>query len=282
MWQVDHGVRGAAVPAVERSDHEREHPFRRRRRDRDVGEGAPSVSGWPRVDGLSGPHRSVEPVDQDRSPGGRVLRAHRAVETRSRSVHLRSAHPGPHRRPPKRDGPLPPPALGRHAPAGCHRDGTCIVTGAPHPRRADNRSRRNRGSRGPRPDPRPAPGDRRRGAVDRSQPGRHSHDVRPRRCDVCRAHHRRGSGTRGLRQSQAPVHDRPPERDPPKRAAQDRPGALDHPRQPPRHRNRSSRPACTSTGANWPTKPAEPRCRNGRCNRQGIACGATTSIASTS
>ena len=105
-----------------------------------------------RLDGLPEPRRRAEPVDpgrRRRSPRRSPCSARRrATATRASS---RGARARADRRPGLGDGALPAPALGRHAAARRDRDGAREGSGAPHPRRADDRSRRDGRGRGARP-----------------------------------------------------------------------------------------------------------------------------------
>ena len=98
------------------------------------------------------PGARAEPDAADRRPGGRGLprsptRSPKLADQRARG----DARQGPDRRPGQRHAPLPAPALGRHAAARGHRHGARQGPVAAHPRRADDRPRRDRRGRGARP-----------------------------------------------------------------------------------------------------------------------------------
>ncbi len=128
------------------------------------------------------PGSCAEPVDPRRRPGRRGVHDRRARTDedaeRAREVHARQ---GADRGPGAGHAPLPAPALGRDAAARRDRDGARLRPDAAHPRRADDRARRDRRGRGARPRRRPAGGVRHERPVHQPQPRRDREDVRARR-----------------------------------------------------------------------------------------------------
>ena len=77
---------------TQRADHRRPDPGRRRRHHEDVRRRAAHVPDAPRVDGLPGPGRGAEPVDQGRAAGHRGVHACSArTRTQARSQRARGA-----------------------------------------------------------------------------------------------------------------------------------------------------------------------------------------------
>ena len=237
MRQVDHRLRRAALPAVERPHHRRARPRRRRRRDRDGRRRAAPVPRPRRVDGVPGSRLGAEPGVAHRAPGRRVLHAAGPVEGRGEEACTRGVAARAHRRSGAGHAALPAPALGRDAATGRDRHGAGIRPEAARARRADHRTRRHRRGRGARPRARPAHRHRRGDPADRPQPRRDPHDVRPGRRDVRRQGRRGGSGPAGVRRSAAPVHGRPAQLPAAPRHPQGRAPADDDPRHaaPDRH-----------------------------------------------
>ena len=119
-----------------------------------------TVPDTPRLDGLPGPGRRAEPVDQGRAAGHRGFHRPRPERRPGHGQRARRAQARPDRRPGAGDGALSPPAVGRHAATRRHRDGPGLRTATPRARRTDDRPRRHR--RGERPRPRPCPASPRR------------------------------------------------------------------------------------------------------------------------
>ena len=107
-------------------------------------------------------------------------------------------------------------------------------------RRADDRPRRHRRSRGARSRADPARRDERRDPADRPQPRRHPLDVRSGRRHVRRQDRRAGRRPGDLRRAEASVHRRAAQRDPAARVAQDRSRAVHDPGQPAPDRRESA------------------------------------------
>jgi hypothetical protein len=185
------------------------------------------------------PVQALNPALRIGRPGRRVVPHPRPLDKKqAMPCAPRRPRAGQDRRSEARDGPLPAPALRRHAAARRHRHGPRRRPAAARARRTDDRPRRHRRGRGARPRARPAPRDQRRDPADRPQPRRDPVDVRPRRRHVRRQDRRAGRGPGRVRVAEAPVHDGSVERHPPKGPAQDRPGAVHDPGQPSPDRSR--------------------------------------------
>ena len=204
---------------------------------RDVRARPAPVPGPRGVDGVPGPRVVAEPDAEDRQAGHRGVHDPRARPTRGAGAGARRAAAGAHRRPQAGAGPLPAPAVGRHAAARRDRHGAGLQPEAAGARRADDRPRRHGRGRGPRPRARAALRDGRGDPADRPQPRRHPLDVRSGRRDVRRQARRAGRRRRGVRGAEAPVHDRAAAVPAPPRRAQVGAGAVHDPGQPPADRH---------------------------------------------
>ena len=160
-------------------------------------------------DDLPGPDDLAQPGPDDRAADRRGARAAQGHEPGPGSqAYHRAAGAGRHPVRPEPRRRLPPPVLGRHAPARDDRHGALLRPEAADRRRADDGPRRD--------DPGPDPGPD-RPASEGSWHGRHHDHPRPRRGrrrrrqdqrHVRRLHRRVGTGRGAVREAAPPVHAR--------------------------------------------------------------------------
>ena len=181
------------------------------------------------------------------------------------------------------DAPLPAPALGRHAAARRHRDGPREEPDAPHPRRADDRPRRDGRGRGARPH---------RARSARSS-GRASSSSATTSRSIAKMCERVGvlyagrlveEGARpgDLPGPAAPLHGRPPPLHPARRRAEGRDRAGHDPGLPPPARRRPCRAASSSRAAASPRRSAASRSPTSSRSATGARAAATSTTGRTS
>ena len=156
---------------------------------------------------------SLNPVFTVGHQIGEVLRTHVGV---SRQAARRSLDRTPQaRRDPVRRAPgqrLPAPTLRRDAPARDDRDGGRLRSQGPDRRRADHGPRRHDPGRHPRRTAWTPRTTRHQHRPDHPRPRRGRGPRRPGGCHVRRTRRRDSRGARPVRESAAPVHNRPPRR----------------------------------------------------------------------
>ena len=170
---------------------------------------APPVPDAPRLDGLPGPGRGAEPVDQGRAAGHRGVHGPRPERGTGPWQRARRTQARPDRRPGTGDG-----ALSRTSSrAACSNASSSRWPSHPNRNSSCSTSRRPASTR---------PSRRASsissvpliaetscgGPAHRPQPRGHPHDVRPGRRHVRRQDRRGGGRCRGLRAATAPVHGR--------------------------------------------------------------------------
>ena len=207
LRQVRHRHVGPPPPArrhhaavrLDHAERARAHRPDRARTARDPRQG--------RLDGLPGADDLAEPLVHRRLPDRRGPApprepvAYGGASPRDRAAGA-GRHPGARA---ARQG-VPPPAVGRHAPAGDDRDRGGVLASGPDRRRADHRARRDDPGRRTRRLPRPARPARHRDHPDHPRPRRRRRHRRPRGRHVRRARRRGGTGDRAVRPAAPPVH----------------------------------------------------------------------------
>ena len=109
---------------------------------------AATVASREGVDGVPGARPSAEPLDPRRTTGRGGLRDRRAGPQAGAGAGAGDPDQGPHLGPEGSDGPVSPPAFGRHAPARGDRHGAGLRAVPADPRRADHGAGRDRRGRG--------------------------------------------------------------------------------------------------------------------------------------
>ena len=248
---------------------------------RDLVDAAPTtqmrkIRGKRDLDDLPGADDLAEPgVHRRRARSPRRIRLHRGASaaggawTRPSRCSRRSASPTRERRVKR----VPPPALGRHAPAGDDRHGprpatrSCSSpTSRPPPWTSPSRPRSSTSCTA-------AGGARHGRPAHHPRPGRGRRDCRAGRGDVRRARSWRRPPSGSSSRAPAPLHPGPPAL----ASRLHRPGELTHPRQRLDGHPRGWCRACSTSPPGLPVRRRAARVRQGRVRREGA--GASREVA---